>query len=84
MQTGRRVLVVKDHVPKSLRRKQEALSPWLPWIMAPVFTLLPIVGCWLASVYQQPRDITLRQPVVKKPSPSVEEIVTVAQTNERF
>ncbi len=84
MQTDRRIRVVKDRIPRSPERQQDALSPWLPWIMAPLFTLLPIVGCWLANVYQQPRDTTLRQPVVTKPSPSVEAIVTAAQTNERF
>ena len=84
MQTVRRVLVVQDRVPRSPKRQQDALSPWLPWIMAPLFTLLPIVGCWLANVYQQPRGMTLRHPTVAKPSPSVEAIVTAAQTNERL
>jgi len=84
MSIDRRLLVVNDHVRKRPKRQHDGLSPWLPWIMAPIFTLLPIVGCWLASVYQQPRNTNLRQPVVTKPSSSAETVVTVALSNEQF
>ncbi|MGI9447589.1 MAG: hypothetical protein ACR2NI_08055 [Pirellulales bacterium] len=84
MQTDRRALVVRGHVSKSPKRQQDALLPWLPWIMAPLFTLLPIVGCWLANLYQQPRDMILRHPTVATPSPSTETVVTVARPNEQF
>ncbi|NBP88415.1 MAG: hypothetical protein EBU59_07905 [Planctomycetia bacterium] len=24
-------------------------SPWIPWLIAPLFVLLPILGCWLTA-----------------------------------
>jgi hypothetical protein len=32
--------------------KQELASVWIPWLAAPVFALLPLVGCWLAGCLQ--------------------------------
>ncbi|MBL6711098.1 MAG: hypothetical protein ISQ10_08495 [Planctomycetes bacterium] len=84
MQIDRRLLVASDHAQKSPRRQQDVLSPWLPWIIAPLFTLLPIVGCWLANSFQQPRTMNLRQPTVTAPSPSTETVVTFAQPNNGF
>jgi len=84
MPIDRRFLVVADNAPKSPKRRPDALSPWLPWIIAPLFTLLPIVGCWLANSFQQPRDMTLRHSTVTAPLPSTETVVTVARPNERF
>ncbi|MBT6054755.1 MAG: hypothetical protein HOH16_04905 [Planctomycetaceae bacterium] len=75
---------IADHASKSVTRHQTGLSPWLPWIAAPLFTLLPIVGCWLANSLQEPRDLVLRRPPIVKTVPSNTTIVTVARHNEAF
>ena len=75
---------VADRASKRASKRQAGLSPWLPWIIAPLFTLLPIVGCWLASSFQEPQDIILRHPPAAKSVPSTATVVTVARHNEAF
>ena len=75
---------IADHASKSATRQQTGLSPWLPWFAAPLFTLLPIVGCWLANSFQEPHDLVLQRPPIVKTVPSNATIVTVARHNEAF
>jgi hypothetical protein len=75
---------VADRGSKRASKRQAGLSPWLPWIVAPLFTLLPIVGCWLASSFQEPQNIILRHPPAAKSVPSTATVVTVARHNEAF
>ena len=80
---------VADRASKSGTKRQAGLSPWLPWIISPLFTLLPIVGCWLAHSFQEPHDLVLRRPPIAKPPitktvPSNTTVVTVVRHNEAF
>ena len=75
---------VADRASKSGTKRQAGLSPWLPWIISPLFTLLPIVGCWLAHSFQEPHDLVLRRPPTAKTVPSTTTVVTVARHNEAF
>jgi hypothetical protein len=47
------------------------LPVWLPWLLAPGFTLLPIAGCGAAAAFQRSQGIAETAPCSGSPPPLV-------------
>jgi len=53
-------------------------SPWMPWLAAPLFLFLPVLGCWLTGPWHEPRSTPPRQQLLTKQVTPVITMVTVA------
>lgn len=64
-----------DRDPTAARRP---LPVWLPWLLAPAFALLPVLGCGAAATLKHGRSVAIGSvsPAVTPPLVPVTAVVT--------